>query len=176
MNGFTTWEALPLDGALVSVPVLVTDVQPVADAVNVVVPVPEPLAATVTGCGRFQLLELSVIVLPLVMERPPPDAATVTAIGLAGDAVRLTPMSVVVPAGTLNVGGLIFRLTPEPQEPVAVDVGEALGLVDAVGDDDGEDDGDDDGEVDAVGEDDGLLPTDVVAVQVTPVGAALLPL
>jgi hypothetical protein len=150
---------------VVSVPVLVTDVHPLALAVNVVAPVPEELAATVTGCGRFQLLELSVILPPLVIDSPLlPDAATVTAMGLAGASVSDTPMSVVVPCGTLNVGGLIFRSSPVPHDPVAVEV--------AVGDADG----DVDGVGELVGELDGLLPTEVVAVQVTEAGAALVPL
>jgi hypothetical protein len=71
-------------------------------------------------------------------------------------------MSVVVPCGTLNAGGLIFRSSPVPQDPVAVEVGDGDGDVDGVGE--------------LVGELDGLLPTEVVAVQVTEAGAALVPL
>jgi hypothetical protein len=151
-----TCDVVTAVGAETSVPVLVTDVQPVAVAVNVVAPVLDESAATVTGCGRFQLLESSVSVLPLVIDSPLlPDVATVTAIGSAGASVSDTPMSVVVPSGTLNVGGLIFRSSPDPQDPVGV--GEGVGVV-----------GDGDG--------DGLLVVDVPAVQVTVAGAVLVPL
>jgi hypothetical protein len=117
--------AFPAAGAAPTVPVMVTGVQPLADAVMVVVPDPLP-AVIVTGCGRFQLLEFSVTELPAVTEIPPPDADTVTPTGLDGEALSDTPMSVEVPAGTVIVGGLSFRLPPDGQLPVGVVVGGAV--------------------------------------------------
>lgn len=117
---------MPDAGALPTVPVMVTGVQPVADAVNVVVPDPPLGAVIVTACGRFQLLEFSVIELPAVTDKLPPDADTVTPTGLDGEALSDTPMSVVVPAGTVIVGGLSFRVPPDGQLPVGVVVGGAV--------------------------------------------------
>ena len=64
MNGLTTCDGVLVEPAAVSVPVTVTEVQPGALAVNVAAPVPDEFAVTVTGCGRFQLLEDSVMELP----------------------------------------------------------------------------------------------------------------
>ena len=125
-NGLTTWVGVPVGVAADTVPVSVTDVHPEADAVNVVVPLPPLGAVIVTGCGRFQLLELNVIEDPAVMDRLPPVAVVVTATGLDGEALSDTPMTVVVPAGTVTVGGLIFRLPPDGQLPVGAVVGGAV--------------------------------------------------
>ena len=51
MNGLATCDGVVVEPAAVSVPVTLTDVRPGALAVKVVAPVPEELAATVTGCA-----------------------------------------------------------------------------------------------------------------------------
>ena len=70
MNGLTTWAGVVVEPAAVSVPVTVTEAQPGALTVNVAAPVPDELAATVTGCGRFQLLDDSVTGDPLATDSP----------------------------------------------------------------------------------------------------------
>jgi hypothetical protein len=149
-----------------------TGVQPEALTVNVAAPEPELLAATVTGCGRFQSLEFSVIVLPEVMLSPVlPDSVTVTLIAADGASFSDTPNSSLVPCDTVKLAGLACRTTPDPQLPVGVGVGVGDGDGDVVGLGDGDGDGDDE----LVGLGDGDAPV-VVPVQVTVVGAVFVPL
>jgi len=160
--------------AAASVPVTDTGVQPEALTVNVAAPVPELLAATVTGCGRFQSLEFSVIVLPEVMPSPVlPDSVTVTLIAADGSSFSDTPNSSLVPCDTVKLAGLAFRTTPDPQLPVGVVVGDGDG--DGDGDVVGLGEGDGDGDDELVGLGDGEAPV-VVPVQVTVAGAVFVPL
>jgi hypothetical protein len=116
----------------------VTEVQPDALTVNVAAPVLDEFAATVTGCGRFQVLESSVTELPADTDSPlfPAVLATLTVIGEDGDAVSDTPNTSLVPWATENVPGLATSETPDVHVPlpaVLVDVGDAVGVGDEVG-------------------------------------------
>src|ERR1039457_6685459 len=93
VNGLTTCDGAVVEPAAVSVPVTVTDVQPGALTVNVAAPVPDEFAATVTGWGRFQLLDVSVTELPADTDRPllPAVLATLTVMPAAGAADSETP-------------------------------------------------------------------------------------
>ena len=163
---------------MVWVPVTVTEVQPGALTVNVAAPVPDELAATVTGCGRFQLLDDSVMELPADTDRPllPEVLATLTVIGVAGDADSETPNTSLVPWATENDGGLAWRLTPEAQEPPPPDeVGEGEAVGEVLGD--GVEVGDPVGEPVGLGDGDGLpLPLQAVPSTLKAVGAVLVPL
>ena len=129
VNGLTTCDGAVVEPAAVSVPVTVTDVQPGALTVNVAAPVPDEFAATVTGCGRFQLLDVSVTELPADTDRPLlPAAATLTVMPAAGAADSETPNTSLVPWATENEPGLASRLTPDPQEPPPVGVGDGDGV------------------------------------------------
>jgi hypothetical protein len=160
----------------------VTEVQPGALTVNVAAPVPEELAATVTGCGRFQSLDDSVMELPDDTDKPllPEVLATLTVIGVVGDADSETPNTSLVPWATENDGGLAWRLTPEAQEPpppVAVGEGEGEAVGEVLGD--GDVVGDPVGELDGLGDGEGLpppLPLQAVPLMLKAVGAVLLPL
>jgi hypothetical protein len=165
-----------VEPAAVSVPVTLTDVQPGALAVNVAAPVPDEFAATVTGCGRFQLLDDSVMELPAVMDSPLfPELATDTVIGVVGDAVSDTPNTSLVPWATENVAGSACSARPElhePPPPVLVDVGDAVGVGDEVGE-----------EVGlllavgvGLGEEVTPVPLQVVPLMLKAVGAVLVPL
>jgi len=171
VNGLTAWLGVVPEPAAVSVPVTVTEVQPGALIVIVAAPVPEVLAATYTGCGRFQLLDDSVIEAPLEIERPllPEVTATVTGMLAVGDSFSETPNTSVFPCATLKVEGFACRVSPEPQDPVGVGVGVGVGLGDALGDGLG------DGEDDGVGVGDGEGEDASVTEQLIDVGAVLVP-
>ena len=62
--------------------------------------------------------------------------ATVTVIGVDGEAVSATPNTSLVPWATENVPGLACSARPElhePPPPVLVEVGDAVGVGDEVG-------------------------------------------
>jgi hypothetical protein len=181
VNGFTWCDPTAVVRAAVSVALTDTDVQPGALTVKVAAPLPELFAATSTGCGRFQLLELSVIELPEVMLSPVlPVSATVTAIDAEGASFSDTPNTPVVPCETSKLDGLASRSRPDPQLPVGVLVGDGDEVGDEVGDGDDVGLGDvvgvgeaDVGLGDADGDGDALTG---VPVQVTVVGAVFVPL
>jgi hypothetical protein len=172
VNGLTTWDGVLVEPAAVSVPVTVTEVQPGALAVNVAAPVPAEFAVTVTGCGRFQLLDDSVMELPADTDSPlfPAVLATVTVIGVDGEAVSDTPTTSLVPCATENVPGLACSARPELHEPppVPVDVGDAVGVGDEVGELVGL--------LVGVGEEVTPLPLQAVPLMLKAVGAVLVPL
>jgi hypothetical protein len=174
VNGLTTWDGAVVEPAAVSVPVTVTDVQPGALTVNVAAPVPDEFAATVTGCGRFQLLDVSVTELPADTDRPllPAAAATLTVMPAAGAADSETPNTSLVPWATENEPGLASRLTPDPHEPPPVEVGDgdAVGVGVPVGV------GEEVGVVDGLGDGDPLAPLQAVPLMVNAAGAVLVPL
>jgi hypothetical protein len=126
-----------------------------------------------TGCGRFQLLDDSVIDEPLETDRPllPEVSATVTGMLAVGDSFSETPNTSVFPCATLKVEGFACRVSPEPQDPVGVGVGVGDGegdgdeLGDGLGDDEGEEEGEGDGEE----------PPASVTEQLIDVGAVLVP-
>jgi hypothetical protein len=125
-----------------------------------------------TGCGRFQLLDDSVIDEPLETERPllPEVSATVTGMLADGDSFSETPNTSLFPCATLKVEGFACRVSPEPQDPVGVGVGVGVGDGDELGDGLGDDEGDDEGVGD--GED---PPPASVTEQLIDVGAVLVP-
>jgi hypothetical protein len=116
------------------VPVTVTDVQPDALTVNVAAPVLDEFAATVTGWGRFQLLDESVIELPELTDRPvsPDVLATLTEMLDVGSSLSDTPNTSLCPCDTENVAGFASSISPDPQDPVGDGVGDGVG--EAVGD------------------------------------------
>jgi hypothetical protein len=161
-----------VEPAGVSVPVTVTEVQPGALTVNVAAPVPDEFAATVTGWGRFQFPDVSVTVLPADTDRPllPAVLATVTVMPAAGAADSETPNTSLVPWATENEPGLASSVTPDPQEPPPVEVGDGDGVGVPVGV------GEEVGEVDGLGDGDPPVPLQAVPLMVNAVGAVLVPL
>jgi hypothetical protein len=155
------------------VPVTVTDVRPAELTVKVAAPVPEELAATVTGCGYIQLLVVKVSEAPEVMVSPElPDAATVTAMLPVGAADRSTPNSSLVPCATENVDG--SASSEPPPVPVEVLVGVGVGVGDDEGDEVGEDVGLTVGLTEGLGEEE--APLQATPLRVKAVGAVLVPL
>ena len=107
--------------------------QPVALTVNVAAPVPDEFAVTLTGCGRFQLLDDSVTEPP---GRPTGRCSPTSGHGdgdaADGDALSETPST---PSGALGHGergrvGLEREAEPhDPQVPLGVGVGVGVAVL-----------------------------------------------
>ena len=173
VKGLATCDGVLAEPAAVSVPVTLTEAQPGALAVNVAAPVPEEFAVTVTGWGRFQLLDVSVMLEPADTDRPlfPAVLATLTVMLDVGASDRDTPKTSLVPWATEKLPGSACRARPDPHDPVAVGDGDGLAVV-VVGVGVGE-------EVVALGDglgDDVAPPLQAVPLMVKAVGAVLVPL